>query len=332
MRGDSFQKEWIIIPAVVFIIIIGILFSHPGQNSRTGNITAAKITSKAIEKILPKAAASSTDQMTNDAACSATICIKKTYEVYCPESYAECAAKYKDCRKISCDAQDTESPTTETETNTEDNAEANVEDIIPDYVDTSGQGVCTEEYNDCYDRGTPVICKGNYDQCCASFDNCVCGTGDTADTSEQAKPDIDTTDSVECTTAVYVCSRQVITMSGEVASSTVTCKSDFTTCSTMYGSCVCGNSTLTDFPTKVIGSSEDVTANANRYWCQYQDKQIPCYMMPEKCMEKKNTCEKANGIKVTCEGTFDFCNKQYGGKCYCGIESLTSGFMKTTAD
>jgi hypothetical protein len=249
--------------------------------------------------------------------CFTVICLNdKMNEIYCPFSYDECCGKYSSCRIVKCDDEYCEQP---------------AEYVVESYA-AEDSGECTAEYNDCYDKGTAVVCKGSFDQCAASFDGCVCGTSDQASEEGQAAPDVDTEQEVACETGVFVCRKQTITISGEVAESKVTCKESFQRCSTMYGTCVCGNSTLTDFPTKYIGSAGDASTtgeNAENYWCDYGGRKVPCYMLPGNCTKKKNTCDKGDGIYINCDGYFDFCNKKYNGKCLCGVEATSSGFMYT---
>jgi len=312
MRRRQFQKEWILVPIVVASIIIGIVVSNMVLNGSSTNTTSL-ISGNAIEKILPKTANTSAGKV-----CSAIICSKAGKEVYCPLSTKECSIKYSACRTINCETETAKKTTTQKSNSTMQKTASN------NALSNPGDDVCTAEYNDCYDNGKPVVCKGDYEQCCSSFQNCVCGMSDT--TEEQATPDIDLSNSGNCTTGVFRCNKQVMALDGTIATSTVTCKSDFRTCSATYGNCACGNSSLTDFPTQYVGDTQD------NYWCEYLGKKIPCYMVPDHCTLKKNTCFKDNDVKVTCDGSFDYCNKLYDGNCVCGIEIISSGFMTKSSD
>jgi hypothetical protein len=200
----------------------------------------------------------------------------------------------------------------------------------PDTFDVYPQDEqCTAEYNDCYDDGEAIVCKGDYDQCCASFDNCVCGTSEDAN-GEAATPELDSEQSEPCDTGVFICAKQTVTMSGDIAESKVTCKGSFQQCSTVYGSCHCGNATLTDFPTQYVGDAGEGGENAANYWCDFKSHQVPCYMIPgETCSKKSNNCFRDDGIMVKCDGTFAFCNRQFNGNCLCGIEVKGYGFLNT---
>ncbi|MFC1741804.1 hypothetical protein ACFL3V_04685 [Nanoarchaeota archaeon] len=280
--------------------------------------TANTITSNAIKKMIPEDLSKfmSTGRAKPEE-CAVTVCLNDNLkQIYCPLDYDECCGKYSSCRKIYC--------------------EDNLCDYDPDsYTDSytvadddeydNTESSCTEEYHDCEDDGTEVICKGRFDDCDKSFSNCRCGTSDSVD-YDTATPEIDTAEEVECDTGVYVCERQTITMSGDIAESKVTCKESFQRCSMAYGNCKCGDSSLTDFPTKKIGSDKitGTTAGTASYNCNYKGKDVPCYMMPsENCTKKKNTCDKGNGIMIGCEGSFSYCNTKYGGNCLCGVEMMT---------
>jgi hypothetical protein len=247
--------------------------------------------------------------------CFTVICLNKRMdEVYCPLSYDECCGKYTGCRIVKCDEEYCEQP----------------EEDVPAAEEN---GACTEDYNDCYDNGVAVVCKGSFEQCSESFNGCVCGSSDGSAGEGQAAPDVDTEQEIECETGVFVCRKQTITISGEIADSKVTCKESFQRCSTLYGTCECGNSSLTDFPTKYIGSAtapgNDMGENDNNYWCDYKGRQVPCYMMPESCTKKKNTCYREDGIAVTCDGSFVYCSSKFNDNCLCGVETVNSGFMYT---
>jgi hypothetical protein len=290
---------------------------------------SAIITSNAVKQIIPdedtfktiKEKVTREKETIEQPECSAVICLDESFnEIYCPDDYDTCCGKFSECRIVEC-AQEycvDDTPAYEEE-----------------YTYETDDSECQEEYNDCYDNGEAVICKGSFDACSSSFDDCTCGTSD--DTGyDQAQPDFDASAPVDCATGVFVCERQVITMSGDIADSTVTCKSGFQECSMMYGNCKCGESDLIDFPTQYIGSAgiDDggESENADSYWCDFKDKKVPCYMLPEGCTKKKNTCDKGNGIWITCDGSFEFCNKKYNGECLCGVEITSSGFMVTSAD
>jgi len=243
------------------------------------------------------AAVSKTDE--TEKVCAANICTKSNTEIYCTEDIDSCKEKYGECRIVKCD----------------------VEKTVPTSVKTqnkSAKGVCTSEYNDCYDRGEAVTCKGTFTACCDSFDNCICGTEEVKDSSlETAVPDFDATENVSCDTGIFICERQSMTIDGNLAKSVVTCKSSFTECAMMYGSCRCGNATLTTVPAKYIGD----TGMAR-----------PIGMDNGKCTKKKHRCDKGNGVMITCDGSFDYCNKRYNNLCRCGIDQATSGFMVTSSD
>jgi hypothetical protein len=308
-----------------------------GANSKAkASVVNSKnvITGNPIQKLLPPIPAL-TQKKFDPNNCSATICLNDQFtEIYCPLPYAECCAKYTECRVVACDAalceadeededeDEAEYPYDAEESGSEDADEGN----FPD------SGTCTEEYNDCYDNSVAVTCKGSFEDCSASFERCKCGTSET-EMAEQATPDMTIDGSEECGTGVYVCDRKVVTMSGDVADSSVTCKGTFQRCSSVYGNCQCGNSTKTEFPTKYVGQTGGETCeNDAGYWCDYRGKKIPCYMMPGNCTKKKHTCENERRIKINCDGYFDFCNKKYNGNCLCGVEILNSGYMVTKAD
>ncbi|MBN1544704.1 hypothetical protein JW898_04535 [Candidatus Woesearchaeota archaeon] len=259
---------------------------------------------------------------------SVTICRNMNLrEVYCPLDYDECCEKYSECRVISCDE----------EYCMPEETGAAVDGYPEEYHYTGldDEEPCYEEYNDCIDKGEAVVCKGPFEACAASFEGCRCGTGeDMEEYGDQAEPDFTSDGPVDCDTGVFVCSRQVITMSGDVAESIVTCKESFQRCSQTYGNCRCGNTTLTDFPTQYIGETgiDDSGDNANNYWCDYEGRQIPCYMLPGNCTKKRNTCDKGNGVWITCDGSFVYCNNKYDGKCICGVETPSTGFMVTSSE
>jgi hypothetical protein len=286
----------------------------------------SKITSSAIKKIvpdtLPLIGKTSAEEKAIEAECYATICLDNNLkDVYCPLDYEDCCEKFSSCKVVYCAEEFCEQEEYDT-----------YEDTSTSTTSATSSNSCSAEYHDCYDDGEAVLCKGDFDQCDDAFDDCTCGTGDNVADYAQAKPDIDSSQAVECSTGVFVCDRQMITMSGDLASSTVTCKSSFQACSVLYGNCRCGNSTLTDFPTQYIGST-GVTAgsrNADNYWCDFKGKQIPCHMMPGNCTKKKNTCNKGGDIWIGCDGTIEFCNKKYNNDCLCGVEILSSGFMRTS--
>ena len=247
-------------------------------------------------------------QSAKDDDCAVTICLNaELKEIYCPRDYDDCCAEYSECRIVKCD--EGEEVCEEEETGTE-------------------KQKCDKEYHDCIDDGEEIICKGSFRACSDAFDGCTCGTEDDVQ-GEQLTPEIDTSQDVDCDTGVFICSKQSISMSGDIAESIVTCKGTFQQCSIQHGECVCGNSTKTDFPTQYIGDTgegQEVVDEA--FWCDYKGKKIPCYMMPENCNKKKNTCDKGNGVMITCDGTFDFCNRRYGGTCLCGVEMMGSGMME----
>lgn len=245
-----------------------------------------------------------------------TICYNENLkEIHCPLDYDSCCGRYSDCRIVECDTEEAS------------------EDTGITSADNKGTGStiqgCAEEYNACYDNGEAIICKGDFGRCDEAFDNCTCGTGSSTD-YETAEPDIDTSQEVECDTGVFVCERQAVMMNGSIADSKVTCKDSFAECSMLYGNCKCGTSELTDFPTERIGAGGNGSVEDNGYWCEHLGKQLPCSRLPENCNLKKNTCDKGNGIMITCEGTINYCNKVYSGTCLCGIEATTSGFMKVS--
>jgi hypothetical protein len=282
------------------IIVIGFLNGH---NDVTG-----KLVSNSSKKTLA------------DDSCSAVICMKGSEEVYCPQDISSCDAKYDDCRVIECEKEQPASKAKPKSASKTSSAASSEEDV------------CTAEYNDCYDDGEAIVCKGGYEQCCAAFDNCRCGTTEDTTGEGQAKPDIDSEQAVACDTGVFVCSKQTITMSGDVAESKVTCKGSFQQCSTVYGSCECGTDTLTDFPTQYVGDAGTAEGgyDANNYWCEFKSRKVPCYMMPnETCAKKSNSCLRSDGIMVKCDGTFSYCNSRFDGNCLCGLEVKGYGFLNT---
>ncbi len=267
--------------------------------------------------------------------CAVTICFDDDFrEIYCPLEHEECCARYSDCRVVECDSEDScedEDAYGSYEGSGEeyDGEEYDSDGYVYDYG--NGDGSCTEEYHDCFDDGEAVICKGPFDACDETFDGCTCGTSDSMDSGiEESAPDFDASEPVDCPTGVFVCKRQVITMSGDVADSTVTCKESFQRCSMTYGNCRCGNATLTDFPMQHIGGTDvdSGSGNADAYWCDHDGREVPCYMLPGNCTKKKNTCLNEKGQWITCDGSFDYCAGRYE-ECLCGIEATTSGFMVT---
>ena len=258
--------------------------------------------------------------------CAAVICEKDSNKVYCPESYTVCMKRYSECRIIECDEDYLEEEPEEDYYRYEESGTYYDDEEFP-----GDDSSCNYEYHDCYDNGEAILCKGSFDACDSSFDDCACGTND--EIEDQAVPDTVTEADFDCETGVFVCNRQVVSMSGDIADSTVTCKGSFSECAMLYGDCQCGDDTLTDFPTQYIGNTDvdSGSENANNYWCDYKDRQIPCYMLPDNCSRKKNTCRKSAGSDswITCEGSFDYCAKNYP-ECLCGIETTTSGVMVTS--
>ncbi len=313
--------------------------SERQTNVITGNVISnmipdAKSAKNHIDRVMKGNAPSQVDEVVdqNTEDCTPiTICMEDFKEVFCPLSYDECDYTYDGCRVIECADAFCENRNIDEYYAYED--EEYHEEYSYEYSDDDKEG-CTEEYNNCFDGDEEVICKGSFGACSRSFDSCTCGTeDDTSYESDQLQPDIDSHNTIECDTGVYICTRQTITMSGDIADSTVTCKESFSRCSMTYGECTCGESTLTDFPTQYIGNTgmDYHVDNAQNYWCDYKGRDIPCYMLPENCNKKRNTCKKASGQWVTCEGTFDFCESRYE-ECLCGVEQMNSGFMVTSAD
>ncbi|MBW2996859.1 hypothetical protein KY349_00800 [Candidatus Woesearchaeota archaeon] len=245
--------------------------------------------------------------------CAVTICLNANLkEIYCPLDYDDCCAAYSGCRVIECDSEEEFCEETE-------EAEESTD-------------ICDKGYHDCVDDGEEIICKGSFKACKDAFDECACGTEDEVE-GDQLAPEIDTSQEIDCDTGVFICSKQSISMSGDIAESVVTCKGTFQQCSIQHGECSCGNSTKTDFPTKYIGDTGEGGETVDEaFWCEYKDKKIPCYMLPENCNKKKNTCDKGNGVMITCDGTFEFCNKRYAGTCLCGVEMMGYGLMNTEAE
>lgn len=295
------------------------------QKIENANLITGNTIKKIVPQQLPKIISASDEEeeagseesgsgsVSSSPSCSVNICYNSNMkEIYCPLDYSDCCEKYSNCRTVYC----------------EDDSCVQEEEIVYTSADEDTEE-CDEEYHDCYDNGEAVVCKGDFTSCAMSFDNCVCGTSGSGSIGEQLQPDIDASEDVNCSTGVYVCDRQQLTMSGDLASSTVTCKSSFSACSMLYGNCRCGNSTLTDFPTQYIGSANKQTENAQNYWCDYKGDQIPCYMLPGNCTKKTNTCKNSKGNWINCEGKFDYCQKQYG-ECLCGVENIGTGILKTS--
>ncbi len=229
--------------------------------------------------------------------CAANICMTaKKAEVYCPDNLDECKRKYSSCRVIECEKEPVE-------------VKAKKPVKRPTTVSN-----CTAVYHDCFDGSEEVTCKGSFSDCSNSFKNCTCGIVEEECDADVAAPDSMTVFNGTCDTNVFVCERQVIAMDGSIADSKVTCKSGFEECARLYGNCVCGNSSLTDFGVKYVGRVND-TRNPN-----FDDGE---------CTKKVNTCDKGDGIMISCEGSFEFCNKMYDDSCRCGIDSVSSGFMVT---
>ena len=281
-----------------------------GENKSSSSLIAGNSVTSIIPQKLSdiKARIKNKNQVTD---CEpVTICYDNdAKEIYCPLDYNDCCDSYSDCRIVECGME-------KKEYNSED-----------DYTYTHDEEFCTEEYHNCYDADENIICKGDFERCAEAFDSCTCGTDNDTDQVEETAPEIDSSQTVECDTNVFICERQVITMNGDIADSIVTCKDSFQECSKVYGNCRCGNSSLTDFPTKKIGDIGDGSTDANFYWCEHNGKNVPCYMLPENCNKKKNTCDKGEGIMITCEGTIDYCNNRYDNTCLCGVEIISSGFM-----
>ena len=308
LRRVRIKKEIMLVSLLFIILLAGIIVI--GFLKDDNDITGKLVSNSSVLK-----------KTTGDVACSAVICTKDSKEVFCPQDLASCDKKYDDCRVIECEK--APAPAARPRTASQKTLSSAPE-----------EEVCTAEYNDCYDNGEAIVCKGDYEQCCSSFENCRCGTNEDTAGEDQAKPDINSEQEVACDTGVFVCSKQAITMSGDIAESKVTCKGSFQQCSTVYGSCECGTATLTDFPTQYIGDAGQTEGgeNANNYWCEFKSHKVPCYMVNiESCRKKENTCYNDNGRLINCVGTFDYCTKTYGD-CLCGVETLNSGIMNTVAE
>lgn len=318
------KKEWIFIAVACISIILSIIFGSASfMNNNIVNNTAPGsmnnlISGGAVTSIKPvQADREKKQEEKNFGACSAIICFnEKLTEVLCSLSYDDCCSKYSDCRIVKCD-EELESCESE---------EEGIEE--PKIADA-----CPYEYHDCRDGYEEVICKGDFESCSDSFDYCSCGTTDNAEAEEIAVPDVDSSQAVDCISGVFVCERQTFTMSGELAVSRVTCKSSFEECSLIYGNCHCGDSSLTDFPTDYVGTASSVTEEDENLYenqeCNFMGRTVPCYMVQGNCSKSKNTCDKGNGIWITCKDKFSYCHKKYDGRCLCGVEIISSGVMVT---
>ncbi|MFH1064570.1 MAG: hypothetical protein V1729_05795 [Candidatus Woesearchaeota archaeon] len=301
------KEPWLFISiaaiAVTIIVIILIInLSNPKDTSV--NIVSGHSVKDSAE-----------DDKGSGTSCAATICTKEDGDkIYCPKEYSECEKMYGRCLLISCDTE-------------ADRPSGKYRAVISGTV--SDESSCKAEYNDCLDGDEEIICKGSFDACAEAFDSCTCGTGDDVKKDgESLQPDFDSSQEVECDTGVFICERTQLSMSGDAVISKVTCKGTFSECAIQYGMCDCGDSSLTDFPTRYIGGVTDdgSSTSANNYWCDYKDKKIPCNMLPENCVKKKNTCNKGDDVWITCDGSFEYCAKTYG-ECLCGVDIISSGFM-----
>ena len=260
--------------------------------------------------------------------CSVTICYAlDDTEVYCPEDPDACREKYLECRMVKC-ADDTGPAETGTEEYDDYYAERDTE-----YEYTTSdleESACDEIYNDCYDEGQPITCKGPFELCDASFEDCVCGSED--DHEDSAEPEFDSGEAPDCDTGVYVCEKYSVSMDGTPTTSKVTCKSSFVTCSATYGKCDCGDSSLTDFGTITVGDAGG--EGTVDYECEFEGKTVPCYMVvedPKLCSKSSHTC-KSGERWLQCEGSMPYCNNLHGGKCLCGVEDLGYGEYTTSDD
>ncbi|NQU78902.1 hypothetical protein HQ545_03980 [Candidatus Woesearchaeota archaeon] len=324
----------------VMILILALLLTGCATiNDDRKNI----ITGDTITKLLPaKPTAFYTEEDVAELDCGVVVCLGKTLgDIYCPLNFMECREKFRACRIIKCadefmteeDESNNQVYDSDSKNNDSDhNYDYTIDyttDYTTDYIETlDGEtdmlkmSVCEYESHDCMDGDEKIVCRGRYEDCAHSFQECVCGTEYNSQDSVDADPDIETL-SDECDTGTYICRSQQITISGEVAESAITCKSSFEECSMIYGGCECGNSTLIEFPTKTLGDG------TSKYWCSHLGRIVPCYMMPDNCNKKRNTCDKGNGAWITCEGSFEYCSTKHNNRCLCGVEAISSGFMDT---
>jgi len=147
--------------------------------------------------------------------CAATICYNdQLREIYCPLDHDDCCEKYSECRIIPCDDEycEDETPVYDDGPESDVYTDAYDDDQVTGYAtyeeDTYGyesDASCMEEYHDCFDQGEAVICKGLFEDCDESFQDCTCGMRDLQDSYvEQAQPDFNTEETVECSTGTYV--------------------------------------------------------------------------------------------------------------------------------
>jgi hypothetical protein len=333
------KKERILIAVTCISVLLSIIFSganildyYPSQNN-TNNLISGNLISNKIVKPVNVEPVKKADMIDTAKSCSAVICVnKKMNEILCSLSYDECCSKYSGCRIVKCEEETCENEDSKEEVDeNEDSQEVDEEKFIEDSETTDD--ACPYEYHDCRDGYEEIICKGDFESCSDSFDYCSCGTGGDAEVEETAVPDVDSSQAVDCPSSVFVCERQTFTMSGELAVSRVTCKSSFEECSLIYGNCRCGDSSLIDFPTEYVGAAnaptEEEDSTSSKQECEFRGRKVPCNMIQSDCSKSKNTCDKGNGIWITCKDKFSYCNKKYEGRCLCGVEIISSGFMVT---
>ncbi|HII71329.1 TPA: hypothetical protein HA265_01080 [Candidatus Woesearchaeota archaeon] len=308
-------------------------FTKPKYNPITGHAVEEEIqkTRSAVEKTTTAVKSTGSriketvKEATNIRDCKAVICYKDDEEIFCPDSEANCESQYDDCRTVWCYSEPKPAPTASPDEKEDPATYEYVppEDVLDSYDLENEQ--CVEQYNDCTtDAGEDIVCHGDYEDCCNAFARCSCGTGgskpsDLLDFQEDAAADA--AERGDCLSDEYLCKKVGIAMSGDPIESTVECKASYPECAARYGECRCANLTTSWFDDLEIG---DV---ASSQWCDWEGKQVLCSMLPENCDKKKNTCDKGNGVFITCDGSLDFCNEKYDGRCLCGL-SFTEDFIR----
>lgn len=262
--------------------------------------------------------------------CAANICYNSNnQEIYCPGDFDKCADEYSMCRIVPCDDEclTVEDVSEEYDYVEQDSGEYYSTETVDYNPEESGRE-CTEEYNDCYDDGVAITCKGAFVDCDASFQGCICGSSE--EIIEEAKADYDSGIAPDCDTGIYVCHKFSLAMDGTPTTSKVTCKSSFTECSMLYGECECGDSSLTDFGTKRIGDAGGDAETASGK-CEFCGDMVPCYMIvedPKLCSKSTHTCKDGDRW-LQCDGSKPYCDKLYDAKCLCGVENLGYGDFVT---
>jgi len=306
---------YIILSAVAFVILVIVAL---GLSHRFAANT--ELTGQTVKETVSEVSDNAKAHIKFPAkSCDVVICEKDGEEIYCPDFFDICRDEYDDCRIVWCEGQKPEKKKV--------SASESAVYVSADYVLADDE--CTEVYNDCINEaGEEIICHGGYEDCVNAFPDCSCGNSGSEAvqrirSSDQEGSDSTTLDfnqdtkemeqkNLACDTGIFLCKKKAYSISGDYVSSTVECKGSYAQCVRVYGECVCGNTTLEWF------DKEDAVD-----WCAWNGMQARCDMIYEDaqdCKEKRQTCDKGNGIMVTCDGSLVYCNSRYDDRCLCGIE------------